>query len=212
MPSNAPARLLARLEEEPADQAGAAQSAVRPLQVLAHEDGLAIAFGRHSRKGGGAVGESGRGSSAFAGAVDLLVSIRRREGNYPVTQRVLYTLGRFDEPPDDLVIDLTDDGYVVLGSEASVDRDIVRTTIQAVTADAGLTADEFLEAVREEIGDSVSRNMVLAARKSMQTTGELVREGKGTRGSPYTYMAAPEFVSSRPTSIREETNFDEVTA
>jgi hypothetical protein len=82
----------------------------------------------------------------------------------------------------------------------------------AVAADAALTADELLEAVREEIGDSVSRNMVLAARKSMQTTGELVREGKGTRGSPYTYMAAPEFVSSRPTSIREETNFDEVTA
>jgi hypothetical protein len=170
---------FARLEGDAENQAGAAQAAVRALQVLAHEDGLAVAFGRHSRKGGGAVGESGRGSSAFAGAVDLLVSIRRREGNFPAPQRVLYTLGRFDEPPDDLVVDLTDVGYVVLGSEASVDRDIVRTTILAVAKDVALTGDELLETVKEDIGDSVSRNMVIAARKSLQTTGDIVREGKG---------------------------------
>jgi hypothetical protein len=199
---------FARLEGDMENQAGAAQAAVRPLQVLAHEDNLAVAFGRHSRKGGGAVGESGRGSSAFAGAVDLLVSIRRREGNYPVTQRVLYTLGRFDEPPDDLVIDLTDAGYVVLGSEASVDRDVVRKTILALTKDAALTGDELLAAVKEEIGDSVSRNTVVDARKSLQTTGEIVRSGRGIRGDPYTYAAAPEFLSSRPPSKWEETNFD----
>jgi hypothetical protein len=93
---------------------GAAQEAMRPLQEAAAR-GLAVVLTRHERKGGGEVGESGRGSSAFGGAVDVILSIRRGEGNTRPTVRVIESLSRFDEAPDKLVIELTDGGYRSLG-------------------------------------------------------------------------------------------------
>lgn len=54
-------------------------AAAEPLQDAAAK-GLAVIVTRHERKGGGDVGESGRGGSAFSGAVDIIVSIRRGEG------------------------------------------------------------------------------------------------------------------------------------
>jgi hypothetical protein len=49
--------------------------------VAAGSAGLAVLMLRHERKGGGEVGESGRGSSAFAGAVDVILQLKRPEGN-----------------------------------------------------------------------------------------------------------------------------------
>ncbi len=58
---------------------GAQLDAAEPLQDAAAR-GLAVIVPRHERKSGGEVGESGRGGSAFSGAVDIVVSIRRGEG------------------------------------------------------------------------------------------------------------------------------------
>ena len=59
-------------ENDNGDQLAAAE----PLQDAAAK-GLAVVVTRHERKGGGEVGESGLGGSAFSGAVDIIVSIRR---------------------------------------------------------------------------------------------------------------------------------------
>lgn len=58
------------------NSAGAAQEAMRPPQEAAAQ-GLAVLITHHERKGGGEVGESARGSSAFGGAVDVIMSVRR---------------------------------------------------------------------------------------------------------------------------------------
>jgi AAA domain len=53
------------------NSSGAAQEVMQPLQEAAAR-GLAVVITRHERKGGGEVGESARGSSAFGGAVDII--------------------------------------------------------------------------------------------------------------------------------------------
>jgi len=103
---------------------------MQPLQEVAATYNLAIIIVRHERKSGGQVGDSGRGSSAFAGAVDIIVSIRRVEGNIRPTIRELHALSRFDETPDVLVVELTeDDGYRALGDKAAVAESEAREAI-----------------------------------------------------------------------------------
>jgi bifunctional DNA primase/polymerase-like protein/primase-like protein/AAA domain-containing protein len=107
------------------NNAGDALKALRPLQQAAAE-GLGVVIVRHERKSGGSVGDSGRGSSAFAGAVDIVVSVRKPEGNQPRNVRLIQTLSRFDAP-EDLLIELTEEGYRALGApgEAAKERQAV---------------------------------------------------------------------------------------
>ena len=109
--------VLAGIREE--NDAGAAALAMQPLQDAAH-DGLAVIVARHERKGGGVVGESARGSSAFAGDADIILQLRRPEGNQPSTRRVIESLSRYDETPEKIVVDLIDEGYVLLGDSEAV--------------------------------------------------------------------------------------------
>ena len=62
------------------NHAGDALKALRPLQEAA-ASGIAVISVRHERKSGGALGDSGRGSSAFAGGVDIVLSLRDPGGN-----------------------------------------------------------------------------------------------------------------------------------
>src|SRR6185436_12737761 len=87
---------FAGLRGDAENNSGDALAAIEPLQEAAAQ-GLAVIAVRHERKGGGEVGESGRGSSAFSGAVDIVVAIRRGEGQTKPTVRVLHTLSRFTE-------------------------------------------------------------------------------------------------------------------
>jgi hypothetical protein len=71
------------------NHAGAAEAAMAPLQV-ACSDGLGVIVVRHERKSGGDVGDSGRGSSAFGGAVDIVLAVRRPEGGSRPNVRVVH--------------------------------------------------------------------------------------------------------------------------
>jgi hypothetical protein len=192
---------FAGLAGDAENSAGDAQAAVAPLQAIAHSAGIAIIIVRHSRKGGGEVGESGRGSSAFGGAVDLLVSLRRREGNAPKSERVIYTLGRFDETPDDLVIDLTEDGYVAVGSEEDAGKGMLReAALAGLEGGASLTEPELLEAIEADIGEGRGHRTVLRRVLNEERQKDtLYRVGAGKRGDPFRYqLDAPEFVSDQP--------------
>jgi hypothetical protein len=193
---------FARLEGEAENSAGAAQAAIAPLLEVAHRDGLAVVVVRHSRKGGGEVGESGRGSSAFGGAVDVLISLRRRDGNAPKSQRVIHTLSRFDETPDDLIIDLTDDGYVSLGSEEDAGKEAVRTAMFASLNGAALTEPELLEAVKAELGREVARSTLQRVIAEEREKNTLYRAGEGRKGDAFRYqMDAPEMLSAQPSLL-----------
>ena len=192
---------FAGLEGDGENSAGNAQAAIAPLQIVAQREKLAVVIVRHSRKGGGEVGESGRGSSAFGGAVDLMLSLRRRGGGAPKTQRIIHTLSRFDETPDDLVVDLVDGQYVALGSEDDSSRETIKASQLAVLADgSSLTDDELLEAVQSDLGEeAVKESTHRRARDEQLATDALHRVGQGKKGDPYRYQIEPdEFVSCQP--------------
>ncbi len=160
-------------------------AAAEPLQDAAAK-GLAVIVTRHERKGGGDVGESGRGGSAFSGAVDIIVSIRRGEGRTKPTVRVLQALSRFSETPDNLVIDLTEHGYVVLGDRGTVATlEAEHSLLDRLPAHKADALDlETLRTVEPIIATTAAK----AAVKNLLNAGQAGRLGHGKRGDPYRYF------------------------
>lgn len=178
---------FAGLRGDAENNAGDADAAMAPLQ-LAAADGLAVVVVRHERKAGGDVGESGRGSSAFGGAVDIVVALKRGEGATRPSIRVLHALSRFDETPAELVVELTGDGYVALGDQASVAfadaQDRLRRDLPS-TAEAALSMTEIQARL-----EGLSRSTIERARDALMTTGQVLRRGNGRKGDPFRYWAS----------------------
>jgi hypothetical protein len=175
---------FAGLRGDAENNAGAADEAMEPLQQAA-ADGLAIVVLRHERKGGGEIGESGRGSSAFAGAVDVVLAIRRGEGNTRGTVRVIHGLSRFDETPETLVVELTEDGYVALGDESQVALREAREAIADELSDEGATIKELQVRL-----PAVKRTTLQKALDELTAEGLAARTGARKRGEPYRFLSA----------------------
>jgi hypothetical protein len=178
---------FAGLKGDAENDSGDAAEAMKPLQTAA-ADGLAIVIVRHERKSGGDVGDSGRGSSAFAGAVDVVLSIRRPEGNHSMrpTLREIHALSRFDETPSHIVIELTADGYAALGTTADVERQEAETAIfEAMpdTPDHAVTLDEIVRSA------GVKRTVAQETITDLLDQGCLQRTGTGKKGDPFRYCA-----------------------
>lgn len=168
------------------NSAGAAQEAMEPIQEAAAR-GLAVVLTRHERKGGGEVGESGRGSSAFGGAVDIILSLRRGDGNVRPTVRVIEALSRFDETPDKLVIELVDGAYTSLGDATAFAEkeaiDAIEEVLPASQEHAMPTA-EIVDKLKER---NIGRTTVSTALSNLANFSAIVRVGAGKRGDPYRY-------------------------
>jgi len=183
------------------NNAGDALASMQPLQRAADE-GIGVEIIRHERKSGGEVGDSSRGSSAFAGAVDVVVSLRRPEGNGRKTMRLLQALSRFEETPAQLSIELVDGVYVSHGDphEASVKE--ARESILA-TAPKGEPEAVTLKELAE--GSKVARATAQRAVEELYAEKMLNRIGEGKKGNPFRYFV-PEN-SFLPNCIhREEQN------
>jgi hypothetical protein len=168
------------------NSAGAAQEAMQPLQEAAAK-GLAVVITRHERKGGGEVGESARGSSAFGGAVDVIMSVRRHQGEGHPTVRIIESLSRFDETPDKLVVELTEDGYRSRGdASAFAEREALTAIGELLLAkeENAMTTAEVLDKLKEH---DVKRTVATEALAKLTSVGTIRRVGKGQRGSPYRY-------------------------
>jgi hypothetical protein len=217
----------ARVRGDDENSSGRALEAVEPLQLGVDASGLGLALTFHDRKGGGEVGESGRGSSAYAGAVDIILHIERPGGNIAPTIRRLTAASRFEATPDELFIELTPSGYVSLGSE----DDVVRVQVAAHLADALPTTEETAmrvtaatrkgddgtETTEPGILDALAAKGVKAARSTVDEElkrwwqGEYAgRTGEGKKGSAYRYwlVARPpdSFFRLRPSPPSEERN------
>lgn len=127
------------------NDAGTAYKILLPLQRALRE-GITVVLVRHERKGGGGVANAGRGSTAVAGAVDVLVSVSKptyRPGlKMPNTVREIRTLSRFEEIPETLLVNLTDEGYVKWTAADSEDFDIdvlLPATIDDVVKKTGMS-------------------------------------------------------------------------
>jgi hypothetical protein len=118
-----------------------------PLNLLTRA-GLAVMLVHHMGKSDQTEGKGARGSTALAGAADILMELRRYvPDDRQDRRRVLTGFGRFDEVPDEVVIELAGDGsgYTALGDrKAERDRELAEA-IRAVlpTEPPGATAAEI---------------------------------------------------------------------
>ena len=166
------------------NSSAAALEVLAPLQEVAAQ-GHAVIVVRHERKGGGVVGEAGRGSSAFTGAADIVVSIRRPKERAPSTRRVLLALSRFDETPETLVIERTADGFKSCGDETAVAAgDDEEAILDAL-------AQETMEITALIAATALKRAAVQRALKRLLADRRVERTGKGCKNSPYLYSAPP---------------------
>lgn len=191
---------FAGLSGDDENKAGEAMKAYKPLQRAA-ASGIAVIATRHERKGGGAVGQSGRGSNAFAGAVDIVVSIRRPSGNGPASVREVYALSRFDDTPDHCVIELRDGLYVLLeaGETApSAEQSLLGAIERA--GDTGLTIEELVS------GTPIHRTAAQRAVDRLRKSGKVNRLGRGVKGDPYRYQYSA--AASDPSELAESESTD----
>jgi hypothetical protein len=168
------------------NSSGEADAAMAPL-LQAAATGLAVIVVRHERKAGGDVGDAGRGSSAFGGAADIVVSIRRAEGNGRPSIRAIHALSRFDETPEELMVELTGDGYVALGEAAAVESARVMDAVLATLRlgpGAGLRMDDLAGET------SAHRTTLQTALEELIAAGSVVRTGRGVKNKPYRYTLA----------------------
>jgi hypothetical protein len=184
---------FAGLKGDSENNSGDALAAMEPL-LQAAADGLGIILVRHERKSGGDIGDSGRGSSAFAGAVDIVLSLRRPEGHGKKTLRVLHALSRFSETPADLLIELTESGYVSLGSASEAALKAAQDSILAIAPELESGAVDI-----KELSESaeVPRATAQRAAKKLEKEGILSKVGDGKKGNPFRYFRA-ENVSAQP--------------
>ena len=177
------------------NDAGAAMEAYAPLKDASGKHGLAGLLLRHARKGGGDIGEAGRGSSGFSGEADILVDLRRLEGKQASANfRQLETLGRFGEPLQ-IVIELTPDGYRNVGTREDVDATAAASLLLKVLPESRDEAQPAAQ-LREEVNseEKLKAKVTLAAARMalnrLHEEGKVGRLGAGKRGDPHLYWKA----------------------
>jgi len=166
---------------------GEALTAMKPLELAAAQ-GIPIIIVRHERKSGGQVGDSSRGSSAFGGAVDSLVSISRGDGNTDPNVRRISAISRFDGVPQELYIQLTEDGYIPLGSSGAVAESKATQLILENSPEKqyeAMSLDDYVKRV-----DTLKKTTTNKVLRTLVKEGKLKCVGKGNKSNAYRYWKA----------------------
>ena len=183
--------VFAGLAGDNENAAGYAREALDPLSGL---DDIAVVVEFHDRKSGGDPGDATRGSSAFAGAVDIIADLRRLGGDGQERRREIVAVGRFDDTPDKVIVELSGNGYRLLGDAGAVAREDAKASIrEALGSDRHMTEKQLAE----ELGDRVKKTTLGTALREMVSAGDVGREGDGKRNSPYLYFLSPSAPSYR---------------
>jgi hypothetical protein len=186
--------------------------AMNPLLDL-RDNGHAVIVPRHDRKGGGDVGDSGRGSSQASGDVDIILALRRPEGNQPSNRRVVEALSRYRETPEKIVVELSGEGYILLGSDEAVSLNDARDFLSAALGrefrqkGSGLSMTALVEQ-----SEGLKRTTLQAAAEQMLDAGELSVSGRGVRGDPKVYClpdTAAEMLSAETKTYSGRNQFDD---
>lgn len=159
----------AEIRGDEENNTGAALAAMAPLQDAAAA-GLAVLVVRHDRKAGGEIGDSARGSSAFAGVADILLTLRRLEGSGRDNSRRLDGVGRFDCVASDLIIELKDGEYYCVGTGTARAHQRAMSAILDFLPTVGEGAKSEAEIV-ESTG--ISRSTLMRALSDGMKRGEI---------------------------------------
>jgi len=157
---------VAGLGGEDENKAGPVDEAIAPIRHIAGKLDIPVTLTRHTRKSGGQIGESGRGSSALTGAADIICELKRVPGNLSAAKRQLEVTGRIEQAC--LTIEMHGNKYIVVpdieveDSASEVDR-----LAQAISANSNASKRQL----EEKTG--IGRNRLeKVARKSGWLYGE----------------------------------------
>src|SRR5207249_3050114 len=110
--------------------------------------------------------------------------------------RVIHALGRFDETPSELVIDLVEGEYVALGTAQAVKTQEATTLLldelPAVEDDAK-TITEIVDLLKEA---KVKRTTILRILADLEAAGTVQHVGAGKRNDPHRYWRSTEIHSA----------------
>lgn len=176
---------FAGLAGDTENTAGHVQQVWGALQ-LAAESGLAVLAVRHTRKTGGSVGESARGSSAGTAAADIVAQLSRPEESTDPTVRILEAVGRFDSVPDRLTVRWTPAGYQradIAGETRSRAQQAILRVLSDL-GDEGATEPDIVAATE------FKRTSIGEALRSLVRAGAVAQSAKASRGNPYRYWIA----------------------
>lgn len=144
------------------NDAAKVNEALLPLNHLLKK-GIGVLIIHHDRKSGGDNGTAARGSNALTGFVDVIVELNRLSDSPTPTRRVLKTLSRFDESPNEVVIDMVEGRYESLGDKSEVSKqqklDNLANVIALLGKDVTVT-DIFNDWDKEEFGRRPSRSTI----------------------------------------------------
>lgn len=161
---------------------GAALEGLKPVQEAANE-GLAVIVVHHEKKSGGGVGDSSRGSTAFTGAVDIIMSVQRPEGQTSPKVRVISTLSRYPCTPDTLYVELTENGFERREEAAVISSEIEKHLLGAAPGEEANALQMTQLLAGTEFNETTARKV---AGKLVQS-GQLRRKGEGKKGDPQVY-------------------------
>ena len=214
---------LAGLQGDAENSSGHAIAALRPLQEADAPD-LARLVIRHTRKSGGDLVEAGRGSSAFAGEADVLVSMSKPKGARPTVRR-LEAIGRFeaippvltvermlgsgsaplaaDPPPPPLKTHLLEDYRVVAHADAA-DPDAASVADRVARA---LPRTAFEAKTATDIAACMGLSVRSVRHGLTQLGSQVERRGAGTRWDPHKFFvtATPDLTELSGTDAKSTT-------
>lgn len=181
------------------------EAALRPIISLCQEKGASLLLLHHLRKSDGPEGTAHRGSGHLVAMTDVALELRRPEGNAPAGRRVLKALSRYQETPEELVIELDDGAYSAVGSRKDMGQRQAREALLAVLpgpSEAPIRFEDDQEGDQEgeesimrrlaDAGLKVKRTTLQRALAELVASGRVERLGGGTRGDPFVYRLAPE--------------------
>jgi KaiC/GvpD/RAD55 family RecA-like ATPase len=158
---------------------------LEPLNAIT-DAGPALLLAGHPSKAEQEEGRVTRGGGAIAGWVDILMEFRRLDPNdLGNRMRVLTGYSRFEETPQELVVELTGDGYRAVGTRAEVR---VSARMDAILSrlpsePPGISAKEIRDGWSED--RPPSKRMVESDLTSLLQVGRVVKTGEGSRVNPY---------------------------
>jgi hypothetical protein len=162
---------------------------ITPLQRLTGA-GAGVLLVAHVKKSDGGQGTATRGSGALPGIVDVILEFRRFDSSWNQDRRrVITTYSRYNSTPEELVVELSEDGlsYKLLGDRQDATKQARRATVSGLlpTEPPGITSGEILEAWTE--GLKPSPRTLQTDLKEMVEAGEVIRTGEGVKGRPFRF-------------------------
>jgi hypothetical protein len=168
-----------------------------PFLDLAHETDAAVVLIHHHRKSGGADGHAIRGGGALFGLVDQALSLDKCPGAGSETHRVLKALGRYEDSPAEMILELDGDEYRAVGTPAQFTSEAREALMLGLLTDVPQTVEAL--GLKAKLGRSTAQRVL------KRLGPKAARQGAGTKNDPYMYCrpfpASPPSPAAEPDSI-----------